>query len=1005
MPIPSGVEKVVVSDAGVPLTLPDGTLMQGYFDITGPDLATVSGDDYIFGGSVRRQVTDGLFDPITLVATDATGVNPTGFTYTIRFYAQTGASWTRYLSLPQASATVNLADILIPDPAAPAYTVLADPTSLASSTVVTETGFGQASSAGSAGTFSRGDHTHGTPSLANSAPAATERIGTAAAVGTATTPARADHVHPMAVAGTPGTSEVGDTASTGTATTFAASDHRHGREAFGAVTPQTAFGAASSDGAASTVARSDHTHGTPTLPTATTSTAGVVQLDGTAADIQPLGSQAAGAIGKAADAGHVHAMPRLDQVSAPTANVSLNSQRITSLAAATTGTDALSRNAGDARYLQPSQVPAVTIVPAATGVQATDAANIAAAVTAAGTNGTVYFPSGTYVADQLAPLSGQTWYGPGTIQRPSGSANSVITATGLTGFRMRELTIDGNRSNATATSNAAIYLITPTNCRITDVTVQNTPATNAGIILRGAIRCTVDSCRLLTVGYGVLIGLNNGDAGTCYGNVIRGVTIDTTDWNAIFLTENLGSVQGPAVTGNVIGTVVSHCTVRGFGDCGIEVGSGSIDTTVSNCSFIGLSDGRGNNGVLFRDAQDSTVSDCTVSGLTKAGSTGVYCVNLNGTNKRISIENVVTRNTGYGCIAIGGTSGSSIGTACQDIEINGGIIDGTTLDGIHLSNVTGFGITGTKVRNAGQQGISLGKFNTSSVTDGTLTGVRVFNSGQAVTGQSGVIAFQNTADVALTGCRIGDNQGGGRTQAYGIRLFDSTVSSITVSNCDLTNGGTTSNFTSAPAMGSGIQVLNTIGFNPKGLTAVTAQPAASWEPSDHNLVTWSYDAALTATSTTIPTNGCLYLIGVYARTAFTTSTAYLSVPVTGSGATAGQNWIGLYNTSGVLCASKGIDSTVTAPIGLQTITWTSSYTGPAGMYWIGLLFNATTNPTLHRMSTPADNVTQNVGLSAPFYRMCQQGTGLTALPSPLTVASNSISNSPSTPRLFWAAIG
>lgn len=72
------------------------------------------------------------------------------------------------------------------------------------------------------------------------------------------------------------------------------------------VTAQTTFGAASAAGSATTYARGDHAHGTPTLPTATTSTAGVVQLDGTAADIAALGTQAAGATGKAADAGHVH---------------------------------------------------------------------------------------------------------------------------------------------------------------------------------------------------------------------------------------------------------------------------------------------------------------------------------------------------------------------------------------------------------------------------------------------------------------------------------------------------------------------------------------------------------------------------------------------------------------------------------------------------------------------------------------------------------------------------
>lgn len=175
-----------------------------------------------------------------------------------------------------------------------------------SNTVVAETSYGQASSAGSATTYSRGDHTHGSTALTTTAPATTEAIGTAAALGAATLPALADHVHPMAAAGTPTNSAVGDTAATGNATTFAASNHLHGREAFGAVVALGAFGVASTNGTATTVAHSDHVHGAPTLPAGSTSAAGILQLDGTATDIAALGAQAAGAVGKAADAGHVH---------------------------------------------------------------------------------------------------------------------------------------------------------------------------------------------------------------------------------------------------------------------------------------------------------------------------------------------------------------------------------------------------------------------------------------------------------------------------------------------------------------------------------------------------------------------------------------------------------------------------------------------------------------------------------------------------------------------------
>lgn len=69
-------------------------------------------------------------------------------------------------------------------------------------------------------------------------------------------------------------------------------------------------------------------------------TAATAPIDQTAGDIAPLGTQGAGTTGKVADAGHIHAMPRLDQINAPTTAVGLNSQKITSLANGTASTDA-----------------------------------------------------------------------------------------------------------------------------------------------------------------------------------------------------------------------------------------------------------------------------------------------------------------------------------------------------------------------------------------------------------------------------------------------------------------------------------------------------------------------------------------------------------------------------------------------------------------------------------------------------------------------------------------
>jgi hypothetical protein len=164
-----------------------------------------------------------------------------------------------------------------------------------SGTVTSETGYGQGSTPGVSALYSRGDHSHGSPSLTAATPAAsavgdtgaagtgvlpakddhrharegfgstptTSAAGDAAAAGAATTLPRSDHRHGREGFGSPVASGVGDTGADGAAATLARSDHRHQREAFGAVVAETAYGQASGNGAASTVARGDHTHGSP----------------------------------------------------------------------------------------------------------------------------------------------------------------------------------------------------------------------------------------------------------------------------------------------------------------------------------------------------------------------------------------------------------------------------------------------------------------------------------------------------------------------------------------------------------------------------------------------------------------------------------------------------------------------------------------------------------------------------------------------------------------------
>lgn len=124
MALPVGVETVTVS-SDVPLTRPDGSWIEGALLFTGPDLATIAEDDVVFGGGVLARLVDGEFT-VRLVATDATGLSPTGGTYTVTSKFTNAPNWVRYISLPKANPSVKLAEVLVPDPVTGEFAVLVD---------------------------------------------------------------------------------------------------------------------------------------------------------------------------------------------------------------------------------------------------------------------------------------------------------------------------------------------------------------------------------------------------------------------------------------------------------------------------------------------------------------------------------------------------------------------------------------------------------------------------------------------------------------------------------------------------------------------------------------------------------------------------------------------------------------------------------------------------------------------------------------------------------------
>lgn len=181
------------------------------------------------------------------------------------------------------------------------------------------------------------------------------------------------------------------------------------------------------------------------------------------------------------------------------------------------------------------------------------------------------------------------------------------------------------------------------------------------------------------------------------------------------------------------------------------------------------------------------------------------------------------------------------------------------------------------------------------------------------------------------------------------------------------------------------------------LNEVLAELSADWQPDDHNLMAWAYEPQQ-MTGSTVLTSGTITLSGLVLRQSVTVNNIYWEIQTVASTITAGQNFIGLYNSAGTRLVTVNIDAAITST-GLKT-TATGALNLSAGRYWVAWVMNATTPAALGRggaLAGAAD--TANVGLTAATMRFATNAAAQTSLPASITPASNTAAIS------FWSAIG
>jgi hypothetical protein len=128
MAIPVGVPRVTVT-TGLPIITPGGGLAKGKLTFTGPDLVTVGPLDLLLGGGEPAYLAAGVAT-IDLVPNDLAGMSPVGWTYRVdaEFADPDMPDWSRHIAVTSGVSPLQLADILIADPALGSFVVVPGPT-------------------------------------------------------------------------------------------------------------------------------------------------------------------------------------------------------------------------------------------------------------------------------------------------------------------------------------------------------------------------------------------------------------------------------------------------------------------------------------------------------------------------------------------------------------------------------------------------------------------------------------------------------------------------------------------------------------------------------------------------------------------------------------------------------------------------------------------------------------------------------------------------------------
>jgi hypothetical protein len=442
------------------------------------------------------------------------------------------------------------------------------------------------------------------------------------------------------------------------------------------------------------------------------------------------------------------------------------------------------------------------------------------------------------------------------------------------------------------------------------------------------------------------------------------------------------AVDGIQAQGTIRGMVFEHLSIKKFGGHGIfftynsGAPAGLPQSPYSNRLRRIVASDCGGNTFSFNNMTDSTLIDVESIGSAGYGfflsgcgnSTLIACRaewNLRGFhivpgNAQLSLMGCSTdRNTQNGILVTGGSAGATVVITNARLNRDGrnGGSGGGNYAGLNVDTTPAF--------------VSATDVSVLTGIDDDSTGTRSPQYGVSVTGSTYVAVHSGI----LNGNTAGWRDAGGNTRLQRGLNVRELVGDPAAPTSTLDGGGTLDGIT--------------------GSLSVVGRALGVPRPADHGLAAWTQDPA-TIGNGSAGVSGTVYLAAVYVPKYTTLTKIMWGINTAGSGATAGQNFVGLYSAAGTRLASVGVDARVT---GTGPFTETINVDVTPGLYWVAFLVVASTMPQIYRGGTLSGGL-HGANTSGATARFATNGTGQTSLPATITPGSNTLTN-----LTFWGAVG